>query len=471
MYKFNALINNEFIETKERLEIINPEGLEVAGSVSALSAQQIDDAFKAARSAQKQWAKTPLVKRISILNDWKNLILENKEELATIIMTEVGKSYKDALVEVIRTAEYMEYTFEEAKRLNPLAMDGAGLGVENKLGIFEYVPKGVGVAISPFNYPINLAISKIAPGLVTGNTLVFKPATQGSLIGARLGELAVEANLPKGIFNVVTGRGREIGDVIVTNPEIDFISFTGSVGVGHHIMEISSSKDLVLELGGKDPALVLDANLVDKYANEIVTGAFSYSGQRCTAIKRVLTLDDIADKLVPEIVELTNKLSIGSPKDNKDITPLIDMKSADFVWDLIQDAISKGATVLTGGTNEGNLITPTVLDHVTPDMRVAWEEPFGPVLPIMRLGSVEEMIEIANKSDFGLQASVYSQDLLLAMRVAKELETGTVNLNGKSQRGPDSFPFIGIKDSGHGVQGIRETLLSVTRFKGIVINY
>jgi glyceraldehyde-3-phosphate dehydrogenase (NADP+) len=246
-------------------------------------------------------------------------------------MDEVGKGYKDALVEVQRTIEYMTETFIQAIQLEPLKLDGANYGAPNKQATFNRVAKGVGVAISPFNYPINLAMSKIAPALVMGNTLVFKPATQGSLIGAKIGELAVEAGLPAGIFNVVTGRGREIGDVIVTNSEIDFISFTGSVGVGKHLLDIASSKDVVLELGGKDPAIVLDANNLEKYANEIVSGAFSYSGQRCTAIKRVLTTNEIADQLVPLLITKINKLSVGKPKDNADITPLIDLKSADFV--------------------------------------------------------------------------------------------------------------------------------------------
>ncbi|AUF83452.1 NADP-dependent glyceraldehyde-3-phosphate dehydrogenase [Mesoplasma syrphidae] len=471
MYKFKAMINNKFIDTAAQLEIINPDGLEICGSVSALSKEQINHAFLAARQAQKKWEKISLDKRIEYLNGWKELLVANKNELATIIMSEVGKGYKDALVEVERTVEYMTETFAQATKLEPLKLDGSKYGAPNKQATFSRVAKGVGVAISPFNYPINLAISKIAPALVMGNTLVFKPATQGSLIGARLGELAVEAGIPEGIFNVVTGRGRDIGDVIVTNSEIDFISFTGSVGIGKHLLEIASSKDIVLELGGKDPAIVIDADNLEKYANEIVSGAFSYSGQRCTAIKRVLTTNEIADKLVPLLVSKINTLSVGKPIDNADITPLIDLKSADFVWDLINDAKAKGATALTGDSRIANLITPTLVDNVTTEMRLAWEEPFGPVLPILRLNSIEEMIKVANASNFGLQASIYGTNLEQALEIAYQIEAGTVNINGKSQRGPDQFPFLGIKDSGFGTQGIGETILSVTRYKGIVINH
>ncbi|QVJ95108.1 NADP-dependent glyceraldehyde-3-phosphate dehydrogenase [Mycoplasma mycoides] len=470
MYKFKALLDGKLFDNNRILEIINPVDFSVAGQVVSLTKQDINDAFLAAKSSQKAWENTDLEKRISILDKWKQLIDQNKEELAQIIMSETAKPYKDCLTEVIRSVEYIDQTFYEVRNLKTLIIDGTKYGAKNKIGTFMRVAKGVGVAISPFNYPINLAVSKIFPCLVTGNTIVFKPATQGSLIGAKLGELAYQANLPKGIFNVVTGRGREIGDDIITNKLADFISFTGSVEVGKRLLEISSTKDVVLELGGKDPAIVLDDLDLEKYAKEIISGAFSYSGQRCTAIKRVITTDKIADQLVPLLKEKINKLTVGLPKDNCDITPLIDQKTADFVYGLIDDAKNKGAKIIIGDKQEKNLIYPTLVDHVTSDMRLAWEEPFGPVLPIIRTNNVDKMIELANKSNFGLQASVYTKNLDQALTVAQKLEVGTVNINGKSQRGPDVFPFLGVKDSGFGVQGIVDTLLFSTRYKGIVIN-
>ncbi|PPE05441.1 NADP-dependent glyceraldehyde-3-phosphate dehydrogenase [Williamsoniiplasma lucivorax] len=471
MYKMQALINGQLIERKEVVEILNPTSLTIAGVVPALSAEDIKNAYQAAKNAQKSWEHLQLLERIKILNQWRDLIWKNKEELATIIMHEVAKAYKDALSEVERTIEYIDYTFQEAMRLEPMALTGAGMGVKNKYGIFERVAKGVGLAISPFNYPINLALAKIAPALVMGNTLVFKPATAGSLIGAKLGQLAHEAQIPAGVFNVVTGRGRDIGDDLTNNPHLNFISFTGSTKTGQHILQTASTKDVVLELGGKDPAIVLDDLKLDFYANEIISGAFSYSGQRCTAIKRVITTDAIADKIVPILKEKVEKLKVGTPQDNAQITPMIDQVSADFVLELIQDAKKQGAEIVTGDRHEKNLLWPTLIDHVTPAMKIAWEEPFGPVLPVLRINDLDQMIKVANDSNYGLQASIYTQNLNQAIHIAKTLEVGTININGKSQRGPDSFPFLGIKDSGVGAQGIHETLLSVTRLKGIVINY
>ncbi|ATZ16524.1 glyceraldehyde-3-phosphate dehydrogenase (NADP+) [Entomoplasma freundtii] len=471
LYEHWDLIDGKKVTSKQVVEIINPDGFSVIGTVPALSTLEINEAYAAARRAQKNWEAVTLLKRIEILKKWRNLIAEHETELATIMMKEIAKGYKEALNEVRRTVEYIDYTFEEAKRLQPSAFTGEEFGISNKLGIFERVAKGVGLAISPFNYPLNLAISKIMPALVMGNTLVFKPATAGSLVGTKLGELALSAQLPAGIFNVVTGRGREIGDILVKNQEINFISFTGSVDVGINLLETAITKDVVLELGGKDPALVLDDLQLDKYAKQIVAGAYGYSGQRCTAIKRVLTTDPIADRLIPHLIKEIDKLAVGSPKENAAITPVIDQKAANYVLKLMDDAVADGAKVLVGGQHRANLIWPTLVDHVTPKMALAWEEPFGPVLPIIRLKNRDEMIAVANASKFGLQASVFSQEITPALIVAKELEVGTVNINGKSQRGPDSFPFLGVKDSGFGVQGIRETLLSVTRVKGLVINY
>ncbi|WP_339020513.1 NADP-dependent glyceraldehyde-3-phosphate dehydrogenase [Spiroplasma endosymbiont of Atherix ibis] len=471
MRQYNALINNELVDNGQWLEIINPAILTVAGKVTALSAKDINNAFSVARSSQQSWEEVSLLDRISILKKFRDLIDKNKNEIAQIISEEIAKNLKDSLSEVVRTIEIIDYTFEEAKRMEPLALTGEGMGAKNKIGIFSRVAKGVVLTISPFNYPFNLAFAKIIPALVMGNTVVFKPATAGSLVGTYMSKLVIEAGFPKGIFNIITGRGREIGDIITSNPEIDMISFTGSVEIGNQIRKMGSSTDLVLELGGKDPALVLDDLNLEKYADEIVNGAYGYSGQRCTAVKRVLVSNKIADKLLPILKAKINLLSVGMPKDNAFITPVIDEKSVDFIQGLIDDAKNKGASIITGDKKQKNLMWPTLIDNVTTEMRIAWEEPFGPVLPILRIDSIDEMIKIANESQFGLQASIFCQDISKALLTAKRIKTGTVNINSRPQRGPDSFPFLGIKDSGEGVQGIRESLLSMTRYQGLVINY
>ena len=262
-----------------------------------------------------------------------------------------------------------------------------------------------------------------------------------------------------------------IGDYLVSHPLVNMVAFTGSSKVGKHIASLVGMKPLLLELGGKDAAIILeDADLV-LAAKHIVGGAFSYSGQRCTAVKRILVLDSVADKLIEQILPLVRALTVGRPEDNAEITPLITTEAADFVQELIDDAIQKGAKLLTGNKREGNIIYPTLFDQVTVDMRIAWEEPFGPVLPILRVKSIEEAVKITNDSEYGLQASIFTKSIDEAFRVAARLDVGTIQVNGKTERGPDHFPFVGVKSSGMGTQGIRYSIEAMTRCKAVVLNF
>lgn len=466
-----ALINGQNYQNGKWVDITSPTTNEIIGQVPALTKIEIDRAYQSAFEAQKLWAKMPLLERINILNQWKELIEKHKEKLADLMVLEIAKGKKDAITEIERSIMYIDYTFEEIKRIHPQAYTGDSWAIKNKLAVFEYVPKGIVLAISPFNYPVNLAISKIFPALVAGNSVVFKPASQGSLVGLYFSQLAKFTEMPVGVFNAVSGKGSEIGDILVENPLINVISFTGSPEVGKRIASKSLKVDMVLELGGKDPAIVLaDADLEDT-ANKIIKGAFSYSGQRCTAIKRVLVDRKISKDLTKLLVSKIEKLSVGKPEENAAITPVIDNKTVKYIQGLINDALKKGAKKLIGNKVEGNLMYPTLIDNVTKDMRIAWEEPFGPVLPIIDFEEVSEAIKIANDSDYGLQASIFTTNINSALSIAKQLETGTVNINDQSQRGPDHFPFTGIKDSGLGVQGIHDSLISFMRPKGIVFNW
>ena len=233
---------------------------------------------------------------------------------------------------------------------------------------------------------------------------------------------------------------------------------------------MAGMRPIMLELGGKDAAVVLEDADLEHAAKQIVGGAYSYSGQRCTAIKRVIVMESVADKLAALIKAEVEKLTVGDPFDNADITPVIDYASADFIWGLIEDAQEKGASALTEIKREANLIWPALFDHVTLDMKLAWEEPFGPVLPIIRVTSVEEAIQICNQSEFGLQSSVFTNDFPKAFEIAEKLEVGTVHINNKTQRGPDNFPFLGVKGSGAGVQGIRYSIEAMTQVKSIVFD-
>ncbi|MDF2472371.1 MAG: glyceraldehyde-3-phosphate dehydrogenase [Anaerocolumna sp.] len=455
------------------IQIHSPLDDSIVGAVPALSREEVDAAVQKARKAFYGWKETPLNERTEIMYKAADLLVQHADALTELLIREIGKDRKSAKSEVVRTADFIRFTADTAKSIHGESIQGdnfSGFSKE-KFAVVTREPVGVVLAISPFNYPVNLATSKIAPALVSGNTVVFKPATTGSLSGQELVKIFEEAGLPEGVLNIITGKGSEIGDYIVTHPGINFINFTGSTEVGLSISKQVNMVPLLMELGGKDAAIVLKDADLDFAAKNIIAGAFSYSGQRCTAVKRILVLNEVADQLIDQLKVEMVKLKVGNPLENQvEIVPLINTKAADFVWELIEDATAKGAKLIYGGKREGNLIYPTLFDHVTTDMRVAWEEPFGPVLPILRVNSIEEALEIANASEYGLQSAVFTENIRDAFYVANRLEVGTVHINNKTERGPDHFPFLGVKKSGIGTQGIRYSIESMTRVKATVVN-
>ena len=472
MTRYQNLVNGEWKSSEKEITIYSPINQEELGTVPAMSQAEVDEAMQAARAALPAWRALSAVERAAYLHKTAAILERDKEKIGTILAKEVAKGIKAAIGEVVRTADLIRYAAEEGLRITGQAMEGGGFEAasKNKLAVVRREPVGVVLAIAPFNYPVNLSGSKIAPALIAGNVVMFKPPTQGSISGLLLAKAFEEAGIPAGVFNTITGRGSEIGDYIIEHKEVNFINFTGSTPIGERIGRLAGMRPIMLELGGKDAALVLEDADLEHAAKQIVAGAFSYSGQRCTAIKRVIVLESVADTLVTLLQAEVAKLTVGDPFDNADITPVIDNASADFIWGLIEDAQEKGAQVLTPIKREGNLLWPVLFDQVTKDMKVAWEEPFGPVLPIIRVANVEEAIAFANESEFGLQSSVFTNDFKKAFGIAEKLEVGTVHINNKTQRGPDNFPFLGVKGSGAGVQGIKYSIEAMTNVKSIVFD-
>ncbi|VSB66868.1 NADP-dependent glyceraldehyde-3-phosphate dehydrogenase [Streptococcus pneumoniae] len=472
MTRYQNLVNGKWKSSEQEITIYSPINQEELGTVPAMTQTEADEAMQAARAALPAWRALSAVERAAYLHKTAAILERDKEEIGTILAKEVAKGIKAAIGEVVRTADLIRYAAEEGLRITGQAMEGGGFEAasKNKLAVVRREPVGIVLAIAPFNYPVNLSASKIAPALIAGNVVMFKPPTQGSISGLLLAKAFEEAGIPAGVFNTITGRGSEIGDYIIEHKEVNFINFTGSTPIGERIGRLAGMRPIMLELGGKDAALVLEDADLEHAAKQIVAGAFSYSGQRCTAIKRVIVLESVADKLATLLQEEVSKLTVGDPFDNADITPVIDNASADFIWGLIEDAQEKEAQALTPIKREGNLLWPVLFDQVTKDMKVAWEEPFGPVLPIIRVASVEEAIAFANESEFGLQSSVFTNDFKKAFEIAEKLEVGTVHINNKTQRGPDNFPFLGVKGSGAGVQRIKYSIEAMTNVKSIVFD-
>lgn len=439
----------------------------------ACTTAEVDEAYAVAKRAHKTWACTPLHKRAAVLHKAADLMLQHQAPIADCLVREIAKPAKDAKTEVVRSAELIKYTAEEGLRrlgegklLNSDSFPGAE---RNKLCMVSKVPLGVVLCIPPFNYPVNLAVSKIGPALIAGNAVVVKPPTQGCISGLLMAQCFNAAGVPPGLVNVVTGRGSQIGDYLTTHPAANCVTFTGG-DTGIAVAKRVGMIPVQMELGGKDACVVFPDADLDLAAAAIVKGGFSYSGQRCTAVKLVVAFAEIADELIAKVSAGIAKLKVGQPEDNADITAVVSAKSADFIQGLVEDATAKGAELKQAWRREDNLVWPTLVDKVSQDMRLAWEEPFGPVVPVVRVATEEEALRWVNESRYGLQGCVFTKDIDRAVRVADLMETGTVQINGPPARGPDHFPFQGVKNSGLGSQGITNSIDLMTKVKSTVIN-
>jgi len=454
-------------------EIISPVDGKIVGKVQITTFAEIDKAYKSAKTAQSKWALIPLDQRIKIIRLAADWIDQEKKTLADILTYEIGKPKKSALSEIARTVELTHYFCDEARTIkgSQLRSDNFPGFTRDKVAIIEKTPHGVILAISPFNYPVNLSASKIAPALLTGNAVIFKPPTSGSIVSLHLAHLFVKAGIPDGVLNVVTGPGGEIGDYLASHKGNNMITFTGSSQTGKSIATKAGMIPLLFECGGNNPLIVLPDADMDLTAAQITKGAFSYCGQRCTGVKYILAEKKVIDKILPLVIKLTKKLVVGNPKKpDCNIGPLISLNAVQTIISRIKDAKANGAKIKTGGTAKDTYIEPTILTNITPDMEIVKTETFGPVVSFIEIKNLNEAVKIINKSKYGLQASIFTKDEGTAIKLAEKLEVGTVQINSNPQRGPDHFPFLGIKDSGVGTQGVKYTLAAMTRPKPTIIN-
>lgn len=420
---YKNYVNGEWILSNSNrvIDIHSPLDDTLVGRISAMNHEEVDNAIRTAKAAQKQWRDVPISEKAKILYKAAELIEEGIDIISEIMIREIAKDKKSAVSEILRTADFIRFTVDVARNIIGESMQGDSFPGYNKdkLAIIKREPIGVILAISPFNYPINLSASKIVPGLMAGNAIVLKPSTQGCITTLHLIKILELAGIPSGVLNTITGKGSEIGDYAVSHQDINMINFTGSTEVGKQISEVAKLVPLLMELGGKDAAIVLKDAELEHAAEQIVEGAYSYSGQRCTAIKRVIVVNEVADNLVKILKEKVENLKVGNPLiEDVNIVPVIDDRAADYIEELIKDSLEKGATLISGGNREGRVIYPTLIDNVNADMKIAWVEPFGPILPIIRVQNKEEAIQITNDSKYGLQAAVFTMDINEAFYVA-----------------------------------------------------
>jgi len=450
---YGAFIAGEWVlgEGGAEIEVRAPYDNALVGTVTPASEAQVDAAVAAAKAAFPAWRKTPLSTRVELCRRAFDLCMERNEEIAEVIAREVGKTIREA------REEMEEYTVDHFRRASEDVLRYAGSvppstqeanGTKRIMIVQE--PIGVVAAVSPWNFPVDIAGIPLVYGLALGCTTVWKPSEYAPICANMFVQLLHDAGFPPGTVNLVHGRG-EIGSQLVKHPDVGSVVFTGSVETGEKVARDAGLKNRVLELGGNGPQIVFPDADLDKAADAAITGCFYLAGQCCTAAERILVHSSVKDRFVDALAARTRDLKVGDPTlEETDMGPVRTPAVLARTKAHIADAVDKGARIVLGGGSDGQVHEPTILDGVTSDMRVAQEETFGPVAPIMSFDTPEEAIRIANETEFGLTAAVFTNDLRLAWQMAEALEHGTVHINETTNYWDQMAPFGGANKSGAG---------------------
>jgi putative phosphonoacetaldehyde dehydrogenase len=455
------------VETDQRIDVLNPYNGAVVGTVPAARPEHVREAFAKAKAFKPKLTR---YERQQILLRTADLLAARKEEFAKIITAESGLCWKDSLYEAGRA--YDVYSFAGQLTIKDdgetYACDISPQGKQRKIFTTRYPLGGVISAITPFNHPLNMVSHKLAPAIATNNRVVLKPTELTPLTALALADVLYEAGLPPEMLSVVTGNPGTMGDAMITDPDCDLITFTGSVKVGKYIADKAGYRRIVLELGGNDPLIVMEDADLDKAAELAVTGATKNSGQRCTAVKRILVVEKVADEFSKLVLAKAKKLKAGDPMDPAtDVGTVIHEGAAKSFERRVVDAVEKGAKLLHGNNRQGALYPPTVVDHVPPEAELVREETFGPVIPIIRCpDDIAQVIRISNSTAYGLSSGVCTNRLDYITRFINELDVGTVNVWEVPGYRIEMSPFGGIKDSGLGYkEGVVEAMKSFTNVK------
>ena len=461
----------------------DPSTGRVVAEAPIASADEARTAVDAAADAEERWGRVPGHERARILRDAAERLRRDRDTLARLIATEVGKPIADARVEAERAVGVFQLAAEEIRHLGgesyPADAYERPAGNETRFLFSVRDPVGVVIAIGPFNFPLNLLSHKVAPALAAGNPVVAKPTSAAPFTALRLAEHLTAAGVPAGAINVVIGPGGTVGDTLVEHPRTRLVTFTGSTEVGKAIAGKAGAraKRVILEMGGMDPFVVLADAPLASTVDAAVRGVFSYSGQVCTASKRFLVDERVAEPFARALAERARALRVGPAMDEAtQVGPLIDPAAVERMESLVGDARARSAKVLAGGERsrdrtEGNFFAPTVLDEVPEAARVLHEEPFGPLAPVVRFSDLDDAVRIANATPYGLQAAVYTRDLAKGFALAKRIRAGGVHLNDPTNLRWDALPFGGVRESGLGREGLRYAMEEMTEVKLISVNY
>lgn len=460
-------IGGKWLDRKENMEVRDPQDNSLITTVPKASAEDVLNTVKSAEEGAAIAAKIPVHERISILNKAADYIEKYADLFANTIASEGSKTIREANGEVNRCVETIRLSAEEARRINGETIPFDQMpGSENRVGYYYHFPIGIVAAITPFNDPLNLVAHKIGPAIASGNAIIVKPATLTPLSALLLAEAFDHAGLPEKVLSVITGKGSEIGDVLVTHPSVRMVSFTGGLDTGESIAKKAGLKKIAMELGSNSPSIVLEDADIDEAVDSTVAGAFGAVGQNCLGVQRIFVQENIYKRFKQQFVAKASQYKMGDKKDEStDMGPLISEKAAKRVEKWVDEAVKEGANVLTGGYREGAFYAPTVLENVPADAKIAKEEIFGPVVILFSVKTLEDAIEQANNVNYGLQAGIFTQNIQQAFTAIGRLEVGGIFINDSSDYRIDGMPFGGVKGSGIGREGVKFTIQNMVEPK------
>lgn len=456
--KLASLVAGNPVSSENKLEVRNPYNGNLVGTVITANA---NDTHAAIEIALKGGPVLNRFERYAVLEKARMLLLERKEDFAQLITAEAGLCITESRYEIGRALDVLLFSAIECLKDDGqvFSCDISSNGKQRKIFTIRE-PLKIAVAITPFNHPLNQVVHKIAPALAAGTPVILKPSEKTPLTAIRFVELLYEAGLPPYMLSVLLGDTKDVAGLLVKDPRIDLVSFTGSVAIGKIIAETAGYKKVILELGGNDPLIILeDADL--NFAIELAAeGAFRNSGQRCTAVKRILVHESIAEEFTKRFVEKAREYTCGDPADPKiRVGTVIDEHAAIYLDDVVKKAVAQGANILLGGKRTGALMQPTVIANVPRDAQMVVQESFGPLAPILTFKNIDDAIALSNSTSFGLSSGVVTNNMTNAIRFVKELKVGTVNINEVPGYRIENSPFGGIKDSGLGIkEGVIEAI-------------
>ena len=465
-------LSESWQDRPQKIEVLNPYDGTMVDTVPRAEAADVEQAIRSALEGSKKMRRTSGYDRYVILKRAAEMMEQRSEDLARTITLEEGKVIAEARFEVSRAVQVLLLSGEEAKRLSGevLPLDGSP-GAGNRLGFTLRVPCGVVLAISPFNFPLNLVVHKVGPALAAGNSVIIKPATDTPLSALKLTEILLEAGLPSAAVQCVTGSGEEIGDIFCRDSRVRKISFTGSREIGEHICRIAGIKRVTMELGSNSPLIIMPDADLNKVCEAIAITGYSNAGQVCISTQRVVALKPVYDLLLEKLKPRIESITTGNPLDESNkMGPMIREKDAIRVENWIRESRRAGARVLTGGERQGALLEPTVIADVHPEMPVSFEELFGPAVALSAVNSIDEAINLANESRYGLSAGIFTENLEWAMKFAREVESGNLHINWGPQWRADLMPYGGLKESGFGKEGPKYAIQEMTEVKTVIMH-